>query len=79
MRTIDINLEQAQTAWSPSHREELLSAAWFMVAGIFHLCGCSPWIVYFIGAKAGLDSICAVVLSIKEIKEELANEEKNNE
>lgn len=53
-------------SWTPSCREEVISALWFIVAGIAHLGGCSPWLFWIIMAKAISDSIHSVRLAVSQ-------------
>lgn len=53
-------------AWTRSHTEEVISALWFIVAGIAHLCECSPWLFWIIIAKATFDSIESAICAVRE-------------
>ena len=52
--------------WTRSHTEEVISALWFIIAGIAHLCGCSPWLFWIIIAKATFDSIESIICAVRE-------------
>jgi hypothetical protein len=56
----------ATSAWTPSAREEVISALWFIVAGVAHIGGCSPWVFWLIIAKATFDSIESVICAVRE-------------
>jgi hypothetical protein len=53
-------------AWTPSHREEVISALWFIVAGVAHLGDCSPLVFWLIIVKATFDSIQSVICAVRE-------------
>lgn len=52
--------------WTRSHTEEVISALWFIVAGIAHLCECSPWLFWIIISKATFDSIESIICAVRE-------------
>jgi len=66
-------------AWTPSHREEVISALWFIVAGVAHIGGCSPWVFWCIIAKATFDSIQSVICAVREWWREDAHTDKTQQ
>jgi hypothetical protein len=60
----------APSAWTPSAREEVISALWFIVAGVAHIGGCSPLVFWLIVAKATFDSIESVICAVREWRRE---------
>lgn len=55
-----------ERGWTPSHIEEVISALWFIVAGVAHIGGCSPWVFWLIIAKASFDGIESVICTFRE-------------
>ena len=52
--------------WSPSHREEVISALWFIVAFVALDAGCPRWVFLSFFIKACLDSLCAIKCAVSE-------------
>lgn len=57
-------------AWSPSHREEIISALWFIVGFTAMGAGCPKWVFVPFFVKAGLDFLISIKLAVKEINRE---------
>lgn len=56
----------AERAWTPSHREEVISALWFIVAFVALDAGCPRWVFLTLLVKACMDTICAIQCAIRE-------------
>ena len=53
-------------AWMPSHREEVISALWFIVAFVALDAGCPRWVFLTFFIKACMDAICSIQCTIRE-------------
>lgn len=60
----------AERAWTPSHREEVISALWFIVAFVALDAGCPGWVFLTFFVKACMDSICAIRCAVREWRRE---------
>ena len=56
----------AERAWTPSHREEVISALWFIVAFVALDAGCPRWVFLIFFVKACMDTICAIQCAVRE-------------
>ena len=57
-------------AWKPSHREEVISALWFIVAFTALGAGCPRWVFLAFFIKACSDSWIALRLAKGEVEKE---------
>lgn len=55
-----------ERAWTPSHREEVISALWFIVAFVALDAGCPRWVFLIFFVKACMDTICAIQCAVRE-------------
>ena len=55
-----------ERAWTPSHREEVISALWFIVAFVALDAGCPRWVFLTFFIKACMDTICAIQCAVRE-------------
>ena len=55
-----------EPAWMPSHREEVISALWFIAAFVALDAGCPRWVFVGLFIKAGLNICCAIQCAIRE-------------
>jgi len=55
-----------ERAWTPSHREEVISALWFIVAFVALDAGCPRWVFLTFFLKACMDTICAIQCAVRE-------------
>ena len=62
--------EKMPTVWNESHREEVISALWFIVAFVALGAGCPKWVFLTFFIKACLDSLCAIKCAISEWRAE---------
>lgn len=65
------------TAWKPSHREEVISVLWWILACLLHLAGCAWWVVSLAAGKGLFDGIEAVICVFRGWREEAKSEHKN--
>lgn len=56
----------AESAWTPSHREEVISALWFIVAFVALDAGCPRWVFLTFFVKACMDTVCAIQCAVRE-------------
>jgi hypothetical protein len=55
-----------ERAWKPAHREEIISALWFIVAFVALDAGCPRWLFIGFFVKACSDMVCCVQCSLRE-------------
>ena len=55
-----------ERAWKPSHREEVISALWFIVAFVALDAGCPRWMFLTFFIKACMDFMCSINFSVRE-------------
>lgn len=63
----------AECAWTPSHREEAISALWFIVAFVALDAGCPLWVFLIFFVKACMDTICAIQCAAREWRREYSH------
>lgn len=61
---------------SESKIEEIITALWLIAAFSALNAGCPRWVFITLFVKAGLDYVCSIGYAIKEIKEEILTEKK---
>jgi hypothetical protein len=58
------------SAWKPSHVEEVICALWFICAFTALGAGCPKWVFMGLFIKAASDFCCAIHCAYQELREE---------